>query len=60
MPAFTCLLPGALGPVLQLFLLKGVMNMTVRYWRTLLTIIAGGWLLLSPWVMNHHPLSYAA
>jgi uncharacterized membrane protein HdeD (DUF308 family) len=34
--------------------------MVTKQWRNLLTFIAGSWLLLSPWLMNYHELSYAA
>jgi uncharacterized membrane protein HdeD (DUF308 family) len=36
------------------------MIMETKLLRNLATFIAGGWLLLSPWVMNYHHLSYAA
>jgi uncharacterized membrane protein HdeD (DUF308 family) len=36
------------------------MTMVTKQWRNLLTFIAGCWLLLSPWVMSYHHLSYAA
>ena len=34
--------------------------MRTKYGLNLLTFVAGGWLLLSPWVMNYHQLGYAA
>ena len=33
--------------------------MISKYWRNLATILAGIWLLLSPWNMNYHDLGYA-
>jgi SPW repeat len=30
-----------------------------KYWRNLATILAGAWLLVSPWVMNYHDMQYA-
>ncbi len=34
--------------------------MTFNHWRNLLTFTAGGWLMLSPWVMRYHEQSGAA
>lgn len=34
--------------------------MTSNNWRSLVTFIAGGWLLLSPWIMDYHQLGAAA
>ncbi len=33
--------------------------MTIKYWRNFLTMMAGVWLLLSPWLLNYHHLSTA-
>lgn len=30
-----------------------------KYWRNLAPILAGAWLLVSPWVMNYHDIPYA-